>query len=153
MPSGLRYGVEVRGAVAADGPEIVRLLAVAGAVAGQGEVAERLEGLRARAESAVLVTAGYAGLNGLVAVQWTPVLHLPRPLAQITLMVVDPDERRHGIGRLLLKAASQAARSAGCDWLEVVAGGEGMDAFCRAAGFAEAGMTVARSLRKRGAEG
>ncbi len=153
MASGLRYGVEVRGAVAADGPEIARLLAAAGAVAGPGEVAERLEGLRARAESAVLVTAGYAGLNGLVVVQWAPMLHRPRPVAQITLMAVDPGERRHGIGRLLLKAASQAARSAGCDWLEAAARGEGMDAFCRAAGFAEGDAMYARSLRKRGAEG
>ena len=152
MASGSRYGVEVRGAVATDGPEIARLLAEAGVAAMPGEVTDRLEGLRARADSAVLVTAGYAGLNGLVAVQWAPVLHLPRPVAQITMMVVAADERRRGIGRLLLKAASQAARSAGCDRLEAAAEGEAMGAFCRAAGFAGGALVFGRSLRKRGSD-
>ncbi len=149
MPSGLRYGVEVRRAAAADAPELARLLAQAGAMLTAAEAADRLEALRARADSAVLVTAGYAGLNGLVAVQWAPALHAARPVAQLTMLVVDADERRHGIARLLLKAASQAARSAGCDMLETPGGGADMAAFCQAAGFAEGGVVFTRSLRKR----
>ena len=152
MPSGLRYGVEVRRAVAADGPELARLLGQAGAAVTAAEAVDRLDAVR---NGAVLVTAGYSGLNGLVALHWAPVLHLPRPVAQMTMLVVDEDERRHGIGRMLLKAASQAARLAGCDELEVAAG-EGqaaLVAFCRAAGFGEGGVVFGRFLRKRGVEG
>jgi aminoglycoside 6'-N-acetyltransferase I len=154
VASGLRFGVEVRRAAAADAPEIARLLAEAGAALSAADAADRLEAMRLHADCAVLVTAGYAGLNGLVAVHWAPVLQSPRPVARLTALVVDADERRHGIGRLLLKAASQAARSGGCDTLEVAAddGQSDLAAFCRAAGFVEEGQTFARSLRKRGAE-
>lgn len=151
MASGLRYGVEVRGAVAADAPELARLLAQSGAVMTPGEAADRLDAMRARADCAVLAATGYAGLNGLVAVQWAPVLHAARPVARLTALVVDVQERRHGIGRLLLKAASQAARSAGCDVLEAHGDGD-LAAFCQAAGFAASGTMFGRSLRKRGGE-
>ncbi len=152
MASGLRYGVEVRGAAAPDAAEIARLLAQAGVVLTPAEATYRLEATAGRDDSAVLVTAGYAGLNGLVAVDWAPVLRSDRPVARLTMLVVDEDERRHGIGRLLLKAASQAARSAGCDVLEVAAEPGSLAAFCQATGFADRGPVYARSLRKRGAE-
>ena len=150
MPSGARYGMEVRRAAAADGPELARLLAQAGAAVTPHQAADRLDAMRS---GAVLVAAGYAGLNGLVAVTWAPVLQAGRPVARLTMLVVDAEERRHGIGRLLLKAASQAARSAGCDTLEVAAREGPLEAFCRATGFAASSQMFARSLRKRGADG
>ena len=142
----------MRRAAAADGPELARLLAQAGASVTAAEAADRLDAVRT---GAVLVTAGYSGLNGLIGLHWAPVLQRPRPIAQVTMLVVDEAERRHGIGRLLLKAASQAARSAGCDGLEIVAGAShgGLAAFCRAAGFGEAGQVFGRSLRKRNGDG
>ena len=149
MASGQRYGVEVRRATPADAPELARLLAQAGAVLTVAEAAERLEALRDHTGSAVLVTTGYGGLNGLVVVQWAPTLHQARPVAHLTMLVVDADERRHGIGRLLLKAASQAARAAGCDVLEVAAEDPGLVAFCAAAGFVTGTQVYVRSLRKR----
>ena len=155
MPTGQRYGVEVRRAAAGDAPEIARLLAQTGAVLTPVVAAERLEAMRERTDCAVLVTSGWSGLNGLIALGWSPGLQQPRPVARITALVVDEDERRHGIGRLLLKAASQAARAAGCDVVDVAgADGQGaLAAFCRATGFAEAGTVFARSLRRRGNEG
>ena len=142
MASGLRYGVEVRGAAPADAAELARLI-------GQpaSDMAARLDAIAA-APAAVLVTTGYAGLNGVVALHWAPVLHLPRPLATINWLLVDPDDRRHGIGRLLLKAASQSARMAGCDVLELAAQ-DSVAAFCEATGFARQGAVFTRSLRKR----
>ena len=154
MPSGQRFGVEVRGAAPGDAPEISRLLAQTGAVLTPGAAADRLEAMRERTDCAVLVTSGWSGLNGLVAVGWAPLLQQPRPVARITALVVDEDERRHGIGRLLLKAASKAARTAGCDILDVaVPDGQGaLAAFCLATGFAQGETVFARSLRRR-AEG
>jgi aminoglycoside 6'-N-acetyltransferase I len=153
VTSGLRYGVEVRRAAAPDAAEIARLLAQAGALLSPNDAADRLETMRTRPDCAVLVTAGYAGLNGLVALHWAPVLQLARPVARLTALVVDADERRHGIGRLLLKAASQAARSAGCDTIEIAADGHGdVAAFCYATGFVAAEPVFTRSLRKRPAE-
>ena len=149
MATGLRYGVEVRRAVATDAPELARLLAQSAATLTPGQAAERLEAMRERSDCVVLVTSGYAGLNGLVALHWAPVLQQPRPMARLTALVVDEEERRRGIGRLLLKAASQAARSAGCEMLEADAGEGSLGAFCRATGFAESGSVFTRSLRRR----
>lgn len=148
MASGLRYGVEMRRAQAADAAELTRLLAQAGAGVSPVEAAERLEAMQARPDCAVLVTTGYGGLSGLVALHWAMVLHQARPVAVVTTLVVDVDERRHGIGRLLLKAASQAARAAGCDDL-TVAGDGALAIFCEATGFTRIGPTFTRSLRKR----
>ena len=148
MTSGLRYGVELRAAQPADGAEIARLLAQAGLPLTEREAAARLDAMRA---GAVLVATGYAGLAGLIAVSWTVEL-AAGPVARISALVVDADERRHGIGRMLLKAASQVARSAGCDVVEVALapGQDAADAFCRATGFAVQGVTMRRALRRRG---
>ena len=143
----MRYGVEVRAAAPADAPELARLLGI-----DPRTMAERLETVRGHASSAILVTTGYAGLSGAVGLHWAPDLLHARTVAYITALTVDAAERRHGIGRLLLKAASQAARSARCDVLLLTPEGEGTQAFCRATGFIDRGLVLERSLRRRGAD-
>ncbi len=147
MAAGLRHGVEVRAAAPADAPELARLLGPDAAA-----MADRLEALRAHAGSAVLVATGHAGLSGVVALHWAPDLFHARPVARVTALAVEAEERRHGIGRLLLKAASQAARGAGCEALLLTPEGEGAEAFCRATGFTDRGLVLERSLRRRGAD-
>ncbi len=151
VTSGLRYGVEVRSAQVADAAEVVRLLASCGTAAPVREVAERLEAIRAHGAAACLVSSGYGGLSGLVALSWAPVLHEPRSVAHISALVVDPEERRRGIGRMLLKAVSQAARAAGCDAIELAVppGQAALEAFCRGTGFASQAELFSRVLRKR----
>ena len=81
-------------------------------------------------------------------------LDFAEPIAQITTLLVAPDDRRRGLGRLLLKAAAQAARTAGCDGLEMVLPPDrpDLEAFCAATGFVAAGTRLTRPLRKRSAE-
>ena len=76
-------------------------------------------------------------------------------LARIDVLVVNEEDRRRGIGRMLLKSASQLARMAGCDVLEVVAGQCGGDgtSFLEATGFAGCGQLICRPLRRRGGSG
>ena len=76
--------------------------------------------------------------------------HAPRRGAGVHLLV-DPDARRRGVGRALLKAASQAARTAGCDLLllDVPAVGESLQAFALANGFEADGARLIRPLRKK----
>ena len=75
-----------------------------------------------------------------------------QPIAQITTLLVAPDERRRGIGRLLPKAAAQAARVAGRGGLELLCAPEeeALHDFCRATGFTSAGQRFMRPLRKKG---
>jgi GNAT superfamily N-acetyltransferase len=137
--------VTVRAAQAADAAELGRLLALPPA-----EAAARLEAMRATSGCAVLVATGWAGLAGVTALSWAPTLGASRPVAWLSLLLVDPDERRRGLGRQLLKAAAQSARAAGCDTLIcVMAPSEAADGFAAATGFAREGAAFVRPLRRR----
>ncbi|MCX7380457.1 MAG: GNAT family N-acetyltransferase [Alphaproteobacteria bacterium] len=145
-----RYGMEICAATAFEAPGLAALLATAGHVIEPRDIAERLAALR-DTPSAALMALQWGPPSGLVVMHWYRTLHAARPIAQITTLLVGEDERRQGIGRLLLKAAAQAARTAGCGDLEIAATSDvpSLQAFCRATGFAEVGQVFVRSLRKQ----
>jgi len=147
----LRHGIEIRVATANEAPGIAVLLAEAGQPIDARDLAERISALRPSSATA-LVALQWGPPSGLVVLHWYPTLHSARPVAQITTLLVSVEERRRGIGRMLLKAAAQAARTAGCGELELVTGthAPSLQAFCRSTGFAEAGQHFTRSLRKQG---
>ena len=141
--------MEIRAAAVADAPGLCELFAAAGHPVAQPMLAQRLEAVRQQPGAALLALA-WGPPSGLVVLHWYAGLHADQPVAQITTLLVGPEERRRGIGRLLVKAAAQAARLAGCGALELSAAAEpGLEAFCRATGFADAGARFVRALRKR----
>ena len=144
-----RYGLEIRAATAAEAPGLVELLGAAGVVVSARDLAERIEAL-ARGDGTALVALEWGPPSGVAVLHWYRTLTAARPVAQIAMLLVGPDTRRRGIGRMLIKAAAQAARVAGCETLEVLAEAEDLRAFCAATGFAEAGARFARGLRKKG---
>lgn len=146
-----RYGLEIRAAAPIDAPGLVELFAAAGHAAEARDLAERLVAIR-DARGTALIATQWGPPSGLVALHWYPTLEDSRPTGQITTLLVAVEDRRKGIGRLLLKAAAQAARTAGCGRLELLAGLDepSLHAFCRATGFTEAGPRFVRSLRKQG---
>ncbi|NGM20817.1 GNAT family N-acetyltransferase [Roseomonas stagni] len=146
-----RYGLEIRAATAADAPGLAELLAEAGQDAAGRVVAARVEALRQGAGT-VLIAQEWGPPSGVIALHWYASLLEDRPVAQITFLLVGQDSRRRGIGRLLVKAASQAARSAGCGALEMALpeADATMRGFCEATGFVEGGARFTRSLRRQG---
>ncbi|WP_372624739.1 GNAT family N-acetyltransferase [Falsiroseomonas sp.] len=146
-----RYGLEIRAAAPIDAPGLVELVAATGQAADARALAERLVAIR-EAPGTALIAAQWGPPSGLVVLHWYRTLDDPRPTAQITTLLVGPDERRRGIGRLLLKAAAQAARTAGCGKLELLAPADvpSLHDFCRATGFDQSGLRFLRSLRKQG---
>ena len=146
-----RYGMEIRAATGAEAAGLSELLVTAGHAIAPRVVADRLEAIRAHA-GAALIAVEWGPPSGMVLVHWYRTLDADQPTAQITTLFVAPDDRRRGIGRMLLKAAAQAARVAGCGALEVCVRSNDptLLAFCRATGFTEAGMCFVRPLRKSG---
>lgn len=146
-----RYGLEIRAATGTDGPGLAELLAACGQPVPARDLAERIEGLR-RDQGAALVAVEWGPPSGIVVLHWYRTLQAASPIAEITTLLVGPDDRRRGLGRLLLKAASQAARSAGCGRLNLLADPdqEALHAFCAATGFTQAGSRYDRPLRKSG---
>ena len=147
-----RYGLEVRAATNADAQGLCNLLGVSGREVGLLTLAERLEAVRQQ-PGAVLLAADWGPPIGLVSLHWYRTLHADQPIARIDTLVVEPEARRRGIGRMLLKAAAQAARTAGCDTLELLGARQeaSLRSFCLATGFTETGRCFSRPLRKKSA--
>ncbi len=146
-----RYGLEIRVAHEADAAGLAALLAASGHSVVPALLATRLAALR-RETGTALIAHEWGPPSGLVVLHWYRTLEADAPTAEITSLLVGPDERRRGIGRLLLKSASQAARAAGCATLRLSAAPD-QDAladFCRATGFAQAETGFVRALRKKG---
>ena len=143
-----RYGLEIRAATAADAAALAETMAQADQPLDPSLLAERLEALQR--EGVALLALEWGPPSGVIVLHWV------RPLAGarralVSLLLVAPDARRRGIGRLLLKAGSQAARVAGCEVLTLAVPPDGAElaGFCRQTGFSEAGALWSRPLRKR----
>ena len=154
MGAGRRLqGVDIRSAVPSDAADIAGLLGQVGQAVPARTVVIRLEGMSR--DSAVLVATGFAPAIGVLALHWSRGLASDPGLARIDVLVVNEEDRGRGIGRMLLKSASQLARMAGCDVLEAVAGRHGGSgsSFLAATGFAGCGQLMCRPLRRRGGSG
>ncbi len=144
-----RYGLQIRTATPADAPGIAELMGNAGYPANAAALADRLEALRKEGGTAFLALE-WGPPSGLIVLNWFRTLDADHRVAQISTLLVGPGERRRGIARLLLKSASQAARSAGCGSLHLLAPPSvpSLGHFAKASGFEEAGSSLVRPLRK-----
>ena len=143
--------MEIRAATDGDAPGMADLFRSAGSSITPYALTDRLAAIR-QGPGLVLLATAWGPPSGLIAVHWHDTLLAPQPVAQIGLLLVGEEDRRRGVGRLLLKAAAQAARSAGCGALEMNVGAEqpSLQGFCQASGFTQAGAAFVRPLRKGG---
>ncbi len=148
-----RFGLEIRAATAGDTPGLAELLAASGLAATARALAARLERLQ-RGQGTALLALEWGPPSGVIVVHWWAGLAGDHLTAEVSLLLVGADARRRGLARLLLKAASQAARSAGCHeiGLAVPPGQAEMLAFAASTGFAPDGARLRRNLRRAGRE-
>ncbi|RAI60037.1 GNAT family N-acetyltransferase [Roseicella frigidaeris] len=144
-----RHGLELRAATAADMAGLHLLLSAGGHAMAAPALAARLDALRQGA-GAALVALEWGPPSGVLALHWYRTLLSDRPVAQIDLLLVGAEDQRRGIGRLLVEAAAQLARNAGCGAMDIVAADDqaSMRAFCHALGFLPTGPRFRRALRK-----
>ncbi len=108
---------KVREAKPADAGQIAALLASLGYAVAEADVKKRMTALSKGGEP-VLVAAGDA-VVGVLSWHVTPVVHRPRPVGRITMLVVDEKMRGGGIGALLVAEAEARLKARGCGLVEV----------------------------------
>ena len=73
--------------------------------------------MRRSGESVLVAEAD--SLLGAASLHVTPVLHRPKPVGRITMMVVDEKSRGQGIGTMLVAEAESRLKARGCGLIEV----------------------------------
>ena len=136
----------------ADAPFIAEFLAQSGYPTPAETLTISLTLIR-QSPGTALVAHEYGPPSGIIVLHYYPALTTPNLTARITTLLVIPARRRHGLARLLLKSASQAARAAGCTTIElpVTPAHPDLSAFCQATGFAQSAERFTRRLRKHAA--
>jgi|UPI0006487C40 N-acetylglutamate synthase-like GNAT family acetyltransferase len=145
-----RHGLSIRAADNGDVDGLAELLKTAGLTVARDKLALRLRAIQDQ-PGLLLIADEWGPASGVIAVHWHSVLTADLKVGWISTLFVDPERRRNGVARVLLKAASQAARSAGCGDLVLhpPIGLGDLRAFCLATGFVESGEVLTRALRKR----
>jgi ribosomal protein S18 acetylase RimI-like enzyme len=108
---------KVREAKPGDAEAIAMLLDSLGYQVVAADVRRRLAALRKSGEPVLVADRG--GVIGSLSWHATPVIHRPRPVGRITMLVVAEAERGAGIGKLLVEAAEARLRQRGCGLVEV----------------------------------
>jgi GNAT superfamily N-acetyltransferase len=137
----------IRDAQAADAEQIAGLLAQLGYPAQPRAVEARLERLAIVGDRIVVADLD-GGAVGLAHLQVAPAIERDRPAAKIGALVVDEAHRGRGIGRALLQALEDEARSRGCELLFVTTAERRDDAhaFYERVGLERTGRRYGRTL-------
>ena len=136
----------VRSAVPSDSAAVAALVASLGFEAAPADIAPRLAALKKARECPLIAEQGE--VIGVLAWHVTPVLHRPKPVGRITMMIVADGERRRGVGRALVEAACGQMRSRGCGLIEVTSNVDlsGAHGFYRKLGFERTSYRFAKDL-------
>jgi GNAT superfamily N-acetyltransferase len=137
--------VEVRPARDDDAPALAPLLAHLGYPADAAALPARLARLRDRGDEAFVAELD-GRVVGLATAHSRAVLHVERPVAQLTALVVPPELRGRGVGRALVDVVQRWARDRGADRLVVTTALHRADAplFYERLGFEHTGRRYVR---------
>jgi ribosomal protein S18 acetylase RimI-like enzyme len=107
----------IRDARPKDIETLVSLIVVLGYTVTAAELRHRLAALKRAGHHALV--ADRAGVIGLLTTSITLVLHRPRPVGRISMLVVAEAARGHGVGAALVAEAEARLKAAGCGLVEV----------------------------------
>lgn len=112
-------GLEVRAAILQDAAVIVDLYKQLGYPDASGGVEGRLSRLIGDDASHVLVAVNQSQVIGVLVMHVFHPLHVARPWAVISSLVVDETQRSHGAGRALIAQAQRASEEHACAHVEL----------------------------------
>jgi len=109
--------LSIREARPADAEAIAALIVALGYAVTPAEVKRRLAALKKAGAAALVAEQG--AVAGVLTTYVTQVLHRPRPVGRITMMVVAEKARGQGIGTALVAEAERRLAAKGCGLVEV----------------------------------
>ena len=138
--------MRIREARPDDAAPLARLIDELGYPATKGDVSARLQLLVERGEPPLI--ADLDGVVGCLTWHMMHVLHRPRPVGRITMLVVAAQARSRGIGAALVEAAEARLREAGCGLIEVTSNRRRVDAhrFYDRLGYEQTSFRFGKSL-------
>jgi predicted N-acetyltransferase YhbS len=110
--------VAIREAAPADCVALSRLIDQLGYRTSEAEVARRLAEMQGACRLVLVAELG-GEVIGCLSTSIMQVLHRPKPVGRISMMVVDETLRGQGIGRALVRAAERRLVEQGCGLVEV----------------------------------
>jgi PhnO protein len=140
--------VKVRAARAEDVEQIAALIEWLGFEAAPEIVGANLATLSAQGLVPLVAEAGEAEIVGCLSISVMRVLHRPLPVGRLSMLVVAPNWRGKGVGRVLIETALQVLRQEGCGLCEVTSNQALPDAhaFYEKLGFELTSVRLARPL-------
>jgi GNAT superfamily N-acetyltransferase len=118
----------IRSARPDDALAVAELLAALGYPSPVAHIERRIADCAASTDTGVFVAESVQRVVGLISFHRIPLFHADGFLGRITSLVVAPDYRQRGIGRLLVAAAEKFAWAHGCIRVEVTSGDHRADA-------------------------
>ena len=109
---------KIREAKPADAPRLVELIRFLGHEIDEKAVRKNLGKLKRAGETPLVATLGKV-VVGLVGIHRMVTVHRPAPVGRMSVLVVAKGAQDHGLGRMLVEAAEQALKKAGCQIVEV----------------------------------
>jgi GNAT superfamily N-acetyltransferase len=113
---------EIRQALPTDAVALSRLVSVLGYNMQPEQIMTRLASYSGTGGSRVFVAVRRKEVVGFLSFLSLPLFHEATAMGRITAMVIDPEHRRQGIGRSLMRAMEQYAAGCGCQRIEVTSG-------------------------------
>jgi PhnO protein len=110
--------IRIRQATSSDSAALSRLIGQLSYRADEADVAERLAQMQVEGRP-VLIAELNGRIAGCLSTSVMQVLHRPKPVGRISMMVVDEALRGQGIGKALVRAAERALADRGCGLIEV----------------------------------
>jgi N-acetylglutamate synthase-like GNAT family acetyltransferase len=137
----------IRDAKPSDSKRLVELIRYLGHEIDEKAVRKNLGKLKKAGETPLVATLDKMVI-GLVGIHRMVTVHRPAPVGRISVLVVAKEAQDHGIGRMLVEAAEQALKKAGCQIVEVTSNDRrtAAHAFYRHLGYERTSMRFMKAL-------
>lgn len=151
-PPAPRPGAEpklaIRDARPKDAEALAALIVGLGYEVNADELRKRLATLRKAGQLALVADRG--GVVGVLTTSTMRVLHRPRPVGRISMMVVAEAERGNGLGAALVAEAEARLKAAGCGLIEVTSNAKRLRAhsFYERLGYERTSYRFAKQLQE-----